>query len=65
MTREEVYKLSTPEERRAERLFATLKEEAAENNGMMGETALLELSQTVGILVERNKRLGLIQEKKP
>lgn len=60
MTTEEIERLSTPDERRAEALYRALQREAIDNGGMMGETALLELSETVGILVARNKRLGLI-----
>lgn len=59
MTEQEIDQLSTPEERRAEDLYKSLQREAIANGGMMGETALLELSQTVSILVERNERLGL------
>lgn len=61
MTEQEIEKLSTPEERRAESLYKSLQRKAEENGGMMGETALLELSKTVSILVARNKRLGLIK----
>jgi hypothetical protein len=59
LTDEEIDKLSTPEERMMEAQYKRLQREAMEN-GYMGETALLEASEAIGILVERNKRLGLI-----
>lgn len=63
MTKEEIHNLSTPEERRAESLYQSLQAEAGLNGGMMGETALLEASQTIAILVARNERLRLIKKK--
>lgn len=62
MTDEEVAKLSTPHERWAEAKYNALQQEARDNNDTIGETGLLELSQVVGVLVERNKRLGLISK---
>lgn len=61
MSAAEIEKLSTPEERRAEAHYKVSQLEAADNGGRMGETALLEASQTIGILVARNKRLGLVK----
>lgn len=60
LTEEEVDKASTPEERAAKATFQRLQREAIET-GLMGETALLEASQAIHILVARNKRLGLIK----
>jgi len=59
MTDEEIDKASTPKERFAKRQYDRLRYEAKLNGGFMGETALLEASQAIGILVERNKRLKL------
>jgi hypothetical protein len=59
MTEAEVHELSTPEERMACARYRQLQRNAMET-GVMGETALLEASQAIGILVARNKRLGLI-----
>jgi hypothetical protein len=66
MTKEEIHRLSTPRERWAEGQWRRLQREA-EETGTMGETALLEASEAIGVLVERNKRLGLIpaEEKQP
>jgi hypothetical protein len=61
MTEQEVYEKSTEEERFALRQYQRLQREAKENGGMMGETALLEASQAIGVLVARNKRLGLVK----
>lgn len=63
MTFREVYRKSTPQERWAERKYRELQHEA-KVRGWMDETALLETSQVMGILVERNKRLGLILKEK-
>lgn len=60
MTDEEIDKVSTPEERFAEKQYKRLQREAQET-GTMGETALLEASQAIGILAARNKRLGLVK----
>lgn len=60
MTTKEIHRLSTPEERRAEDQYRRLQQEA-KDSGVMGETALLEASEAVGILVERNRRLGLVE----
>lgn len=59
MTDAEIDKLSTPEERMACARYKQLQRDAIES-GVMGETALLEASQAIGILAARNKRLGLI-----
>lgn len=59
MTDAEIDRLSTPEERRACAMYKGLQADARET-GVMGETALLTASQVIGILVARNKRLGLI-----
>ena len=61
MTDEQIDKLSTSEERFAKKQYERLQREAQENGGYMGETALLEASQAIGILVSRNKRLGLVK----
>ena len=61
LTEAEVYKKSTERERWAERQYQRLQREANLAGGFMNETALLEASQAIGILVERNKRLGLIE----
>lgn len=60
MTDEEIDRLSTPEERAACARYKQLQQEAL-ISGQMGETALLEASQAIGILAARNKRLGLIK----
>lgn len=60
MTMEEIDGLSTPQERFAEKQYQRLQRDAELHGGMVGETALLELSEAVGILVKRNKRLGLV-----
>ena len=59
MTDEEIDKLSTMEERRAHAQYKRLQRNALDT-GLMGETALLEASEAIGILAARNKRLGLI-----
>ena len=59
MTDEEVAKLSTPGEHLAHAQYKRLQRNAMES-GVMGETALLEASEAISILVARNKRLGLI-----
>lgn len=59
MTETEIDKLSTLEERVACTRYKRLQHDAIES-GFMSETALLEASQAIGILVARNKRLGLI-----
>ena len=58
MTPEEIEFRSTKEERWAEQQYKRLQREARET-GTMGETALLEASQCISILVQRNQRLGL------
>ncbi len=60
LTAEEVRARSTERERWAHDQWERLQREAKENGNRMGETALLEASEACGILVERNKRLGLI-----
>jgi len=60
LTDDEIDKLSTPHERWAKQEYERLQFNAQES-GVMGETALLEASQAIGILVKRNKRLGLIK----
>lgn len=60
MTDEEIDKLSTPEERWACAEWKRLQYNA-KMSGYMSETSLLEASQACGILVDRNKRLGLIK----
>ena len=59
LTDEEVDKLSTPEERAACNRYKRVQRDAMEN-GYMGETDTLIASEAIGILVARNKRLGLI-----
>ena len=51
---DEAYELSTPEERFAVDTYRYLQQQ----NGLT-EGQLLEASQMIGIIVERNKRLGL------
>ena len=60
MTKAEIDRLSTPEERAACARYEALQQKAMET-GTMGETDLLIASQAISILVERNKRLGLIK----
>lgn len=60
MTEKEIHDLSTPEERSACARYKALQQRCAET-GSMGETDLLIASEAIGILVERNKRLGLIK----
>lgn len=59
MTEDEVNHLSTPEERAACARYKWLQEKCKET-GVMGETDLLIASEVIGILIARNKRLGLI-----
>lgn len=61
MTDAEVDKLSTPEERAACRRYKRVQRDMIENGGYMGETDTLIASEAIGILVARNKRLGLIE----
>lgn len=63
MTEVEVDALSTPEERAACARYKALQERCRET-GYIGETDLLIASEAIGILADRNKRLGLIKEKK-
>ena len=63
LTEAEIDRLSTPEERSACFRYKALQRKAIET-GYMGETDLLVASQAIGILAERNKRLGLINEEK-
>jgi len=56
---EEIHAQSTEDEIHAERQWRRLQKESQEK-GYMTETDLLEASQAAGILVARNKRLGLI-----
>lgn len=60
MDEKEIERLSTPEELFAEQQWKRLAREA-KLNGFMDETALLEASEAIGLLVQRNKRLGLIK----
>ena len=61
MTEEEVAKRSTRAERHALARYKGVQERARLNDGIIGETDLLILSEAVGILVARNQRLGLIK----
>lgn len=54
----EIYEKSTKEERLAEVQYKDLQDKA-KSQGYITEGQLLLLSQVVGILVARNKRLGL------
>jgi hypothetical protein len=60
LTPEEIYRLSTRQERRASLMYKRLQDDA-KASGVMGETALLEASEVIAILAARNKRLGLIE----
>lgn len=59
MTDAEIDKLSTPAERAACKRYKALQAQCRETDSM-GETELLIWQEAVGILVARNKRLGLI-----
>lgn len=59
MSEEEIHRLSTPEERSACARYKHIQERCREK-GSMGETDTLIASEAIAILVERNKRLGLI-----
>jgi predicted nucleic acid-binding protein len=60
LTEAEIDRLSTPEERFACARYKALQHRCRET-GSMGETDLLIASEAIGILVARNKRLGLIK----
>lgn len=58
MTDDEAYKLSTQEERVWVDKYKMLQADAL-RSGYMSEGQLLEASQCVSHIIERNKRLGL------
>lgn len=60
LTAAEIDMLSTPEERKACARYTALQKRCIET-GVMDETDTLIASEAIGILVKRNKRLGLVK----
>jgi predicted nucleic acid-binding protein len=61
MNKEELTRLSTPEERQAHETYRRLQQAGKMGAGVVDETDLLLLAQAIATLVRRNRRLGLIK----